>query len=385
MSNKKSPEGAAPLVRLGDIVDNINDFFDHEVGDTLKYVAGEHIDEGDLRVRRYGQTSDDLVPPTFSRLFKAGDVLFHSRNIRKLARPDFDGLTGEKLFVLRSKDSAKLLQEFLPFLLQSAQFGRYVEERWAGSTNKFLNKTPLMAFEFSLPSVEKQRRAVRLLGAIDGQCEALLGALTAATKIRKSMARRIFSAVDYPKVKMGSVAEVKNGSTPRRARDDYWKGSIPWLPTGKVNERVILSADEFITDKALAECSVSLIPAGATLVAMIGEGQTRGRAAMLTIDACINQNFGAVVPGKALDPWYLFYLLDSNYEALRHWSQGTNQHALSCGLLKSFPISVPPLAVQQDVVAQLKEVESTEALLSARLAKSRELRRVCHSMAFAME
>ena len=183
---------------------------------------------------------------------------------------------------------------------------------------------------------------------------------------------------------MGSVAEVRNGSTPRRANNEYWKGTIPWLPTGKVNDRVIRVADEFITEKALSECPLTLIPAGATLIAMIGEGQTRGRAAMLTINSCINQNFGAIIPGSSLDPWYLFYLLDSSYEALRNWSQGTNQHALSCGLLKNFPIPFPPLEVQRELVVQLKEIEATEQHLTARLDATYEMRRAAHLTALSM-
>jgi type I restriction enzyme S subunit len=184
---------------------------------------------------------------------------------------------------------------------------------------------------------------------------------------------------------MGTVAEIRNGTTPRRARDEYWKGLIPWLPTGKVNDRVIEAADEFITDKALAECPLTVIPAGATLVAMIGEGQTRGRAAMLTIDACINQNFGAVVPSEVLDSWYLFYFLESNYEALRHWSQGTNQHALSCGLLKEFPIPVPSLDRQREIVDSIKQIEMGEWQLATRYKQVTEMRNVAHQMALSVE
>ncbi len=64
-------------------------------------------------------------------------------------------------------------------------------------------------------------------------------------------------------------------------------------------------------------------------MAMIGEGTTRGKAALLRIDATTNQNFAAVSPGKALVPEFLFYQLESCYEPLRHWSHGTNQHALN--------------------------------------------------------
>lgn len=105
---------------------------------------------------------------------------------------------------------------------------------------------------------------------------------------------------------------------------------------------------------------------------------------MLAIDACINQNFGAVIPGKALDPWYLFYLLESNYEALRHWSQGTNQHALSCGLLKQFPIAVPKLARQREIVESIREVEDKERQLIERFKKAVEVRRVAQQAALSV-
>lgn len=190
MNKKNAPNPTR--VRLGEVVENVNEFFERHRQDTVRYVAGEHIDEGDLRVRRYGQTSDDLVPPTFNRLFRSGDVLFHSRNIRKLAQPDFSGLTGEKLFVLRSKDDTKLMQSFLPFLLQGEHFGRYVEERWAGSTNKFLNKSPLMAYEFPLPPQEQQRKIAEILQAIDYQGESLRSAHDAIRRLKCSLTETTF-------------------------------------------------------------------------------------------------------------------------------------------------------------------------------------------------
>ena len=106
---------------------------------------------------------------------------------------------------------------------------------------------------------------------------------------------------------------------------------------------------------------------------------------MLAIDACINQNFGAVIPGNALDHWYLFYLLESNYEALRHWSQGTNQHALSCGLLKEFPIAVPDLDRQRGIVESIREIEDNERQLVERFKKTVEVRRLAQQVALSVE
>lgn len=200
-------------VRLGEVAENIDKFFDRSSHLSIQYVAGEHIDEGDLRVRRYGSTSDELVPPTFKRLFKAGDVLFHSRNLNKVAQPDFDGLTGEKIFVLRVKDQAGLLQDLLPWLLQSDHFKAYANDRWAGSTNKFLNKTPLMAYEFALPPVEEQKSAVALLRAAATQSESFADVAAASRLLMKSAIMDFFSRSDIPWKwePIGSVGDVQLG------------------------------------------------------------------------------------------------------------------------------------------------------------------------------
>ena len=155
-------------VSLGDVAEVINDYWDRDTTIPERLVAGEHIDEGDMRIRRWGMTDDDLIPPTFNRRFQARDALLHSRNIDKVAQPDFDGITGEKIFILRSKDEDSLLQELIPYLVGSDHFRKYAESRWAGSTNKFLNKTPLMQYEFALPPLEEQRRLAEILQAAEG-------------------------------------------------------------------------------------------------------------------------------------------------------------------------------------------------------------------------
>lgn len=348
-----------------------------------RFVGLEHLEPGDLRIRRWGKVANGT---TFINVFQPGQVLFGKRRAyqRKVAVSDFAGVCSGDIYVLESKDAGVLLPELLPFICQTEAFFEHAVGTSAGSLSPRTNWTSLAGFEFALPAMEEQRRSVRLLSALEDQIEAIRAANTAATKLRKSVALDSFSLVDSPKLKMGAVADIRNGTTPRRARDEYWKGSIPWLPTGKVNDRIIDAADEFITEQALEECPLTMIPAGSTLIAMIGEGQTRGRVAMLAIDACINQNFGAVIPGTTLDPWYLFYLLESSYEALRHWSQGTNQHALSCGLLKAFPIPVPDLNRQLEIVESIKEIEASERQLADRLKETAEMRRVAHQVALSV-
>ena len=172
---------------LGDLVENINDYFDREGDLAARYVAGEHVDERRIGIRRWGMTDDGFFPPTFKRKFRAGDVLFHSRNIKKVAVPDFDGVTGEKLFVLRSKDQSALMQEFLGYLLSSETFYTYAERNWSGSVNKFFNWKPLSRYEFLLPPIQEQARRVEVLRQSEALWERLRDAIHSATVLRNSV------------------------------------------------------------------------------------------------------------------------------------------------------------------------------------------------------
>ena len=364
-------------VAFGALVTNINDYFNPAEDEVSRYLAGEHIDERDLAVRRWGMTNDDAFPPTFKRIFEAGDVLFHSRNPEKVVQPDFNGVTGEKLFVLRTKDSSVLLQDLVPYLLLTDRFADYVRRTRSGSVNKFLNWTPLSKYEFALPPIDEQRRIATLLRAAEGNCVALAMARTAGEMSYRAMCKELFveGREELATNVVGDIADVKNGMTPRRSRDDYWGGVVPWLPTAKVNERRIKAADEFITQKALDECSVRVVPAGSTLVAMVGQGATRGKAALLEIDATINQNFAAVTPREGIMPSFLYYQLDALYESLRNWSHGSNQKALNCRLVRDFPIWVPSEARQREVTERLEQVDKARKSLADREAAARALKK----------
>jgi type I restriction enzyme, S subunit len=343
-------------VRFGDVVRLSTERVpDPAAAGIDRYVGLEHLEPGDLRVRRWGLVADGT---TFTTRFRPGQVLFGKRRAyqRKVAAADFEAVCSGDIYVLEPSGD-ELLPELLPFVCQSNSFFEHAVGTSAGSLSPRTKWESLTSYEFALPSLDEQRRAAAALIAADAMSEELR---VLAASIECIGHARLNEATQHPSSMrrlLGDVAAIRNGSTPSRAQVEYWSGDIPWLPTGKVNDRIIDRADEFITRRALNECPLSVVPHGATLIAMIGEGQTRGRAAMLEIDACINQNFGAVIPTVNVDAWFLFYYLERQYEALRCWSQGTNQQALSCGLLKQFPITLPALEVQREATLELRELD----------------------------
>jgi len=357
-------------VAFGDVVEQIKDHVqDISSCGLTEYVRGEHFGPGNLRLTGRSTIGDGKHGSAFHMRFRQGDVLYVSRNpqLRKAAVADFEGICANTTYVCRAKEEY-LLQELLPFIMQTESFVEYTIRHKRGSTNFYLNWSDIAGYEFALPPLEEQRRIAEVLQAAEMAKRTISAASMAADTAYQSVCKEHFlrSRTQIAHTPIGEVADVRNGTTPRRNRDDYWGGDVPWLPTGKVNERRISEADEWITQKALSECSLSIISAGSTLIAMIGQGATRGRAAFLQIDSAVNQNFAAVIPGDGVLASFLFYQLDALYGALRSWSQGSNQLALNCQLVSEFPIWVPSKAQQREISDVLDRVDQARAVLATR-------------------
>ena len=182
---------------LGDVVANVNDYFDPARDGVLPYVAGPHIHPGDAMVSGYGSTDDDEFPPTFKRKFRKGDVLLHSRGIDKLASVDRHGVTGEKLFVLRSKNEDALAQSFLVWMLRSPEAQAHMRKNFTGSVNKFLNWRPLGSMKVVLPPVDEQKRIADLLWACELHQRALEAEIVRLAVAEATWTSRVFDTLSW--------------------------------------------------------------------------------------------------------------------------------------------------------------------------------------------
>ncbi|MDK2408579.1 restriction endonuclease subunit S [Aphanizomenon sp. PH219] len=160
-------------------------------------------------------------------------------------------------------------------------------------------------------------------------------------------------------VKVKYVAKVGNGSTPLRDNKAYWEnGTFPWLTSTVVNDDVIGEPTEFVTEIALQECHLPIVQSGSVLVAITGEGKTRGKAALLSYPATINQHLTFIFPQpNLLIPEFLQLFLSSSYEILRMISEGTGstKGALTCEQLSEFVLPLPPLIEQQQIITILTQ------------------------------
>ena len=180
-------------------------------------------------------------------------------------------------------------------------------------------------------------------------------------------------------VVLGDIAKISSGGTPSRATPEYWGGDIPWVKTGQIqNGRIThASIEEWITDRGLKESSAKMIKAGNLLMAMYGQGKTRGQVAILEIDASINQACAAIELSSSVDRDYIFQFLRFCYERIRQMSNTGGQENLSSGLIKEIPVVLPPLSEQKAIADLLSiwddAIKKIELLIEAKKHRFRGL------------
>lgn len=225
----------------------------------------------------------------------------------------------------------------------------------------------------------------RLIGLLDEQKAAIINqavtqGLNPAVEMKESGVEWLGEIpVHWKMIKLSRVANVLNGTTPSRNQPDYWQqGTIPWLSSGKVNDYFVETPAEYITDKALRECSLSIIPTGSIIMGMIGQGKTRGMTAYLGIDTCINQNLAAIVPKGELNGRFLHHFLTFAYKPLRDYGRGGNQEALNCEIISSFRVPLPPSDEQNSIAVYLdsttKELSDAKRYIEREIELMQELR-----------
>ena len=167
-------------------------------------------------------------------------------------------------------------------------------------------------------------------------------------------------------VAIKSIADVSSGNTPSRRKSEYWNGSIPWITTGELESGYVTASKECVTEKALKETALKLYHKGTVLIAMYGQGKTRGTAAVLGIEATVNQACAALTVHSGC-PKFLFYQLQNSYHAIRRLSNTGNQENLNAEIIKNFKILWPDELEQQKIAAILstqdKVIELKEKLL----------------------
>lgn len=218
-----------------------------------------------------------------------------------------------------------------------------------------------------LPSLSEQRKIAECLASIDDRITLETQKLDALRVHKKGLMQQLFPAegqtlppLRFPKFRnagewnltaLGKVSTITSGGTPNRSNKAFWNGSIPWVTTSLIDFNTIHKADEFISESGLKGSSAKLFPKNTILMAMYGQGKTRGKVAILGIEATTNQACAAILLDKDLRTDFLFQNLVGRYDEIRELSNRGGQENLSAGLIEQIPIFYPTDKSEQQKIA----------------------------------
>ena len=347
------------------------------------------------------------APSRARRRVRDGDVIIsgvrtYLQAIAAIQDPPDNLIVSTGFAVVRPRTDV-LDAAFGKYVLREPWFLADVEMRSVGVSYPAINVSDLGDISIHLPTATTQRaiadyldRETTRLDALVATKERVLGLL--AEKRRALIKRGVTRGLDlcaslrdsdipwlgeipahWEVWKLGHLASIGNGSTPSRSNAAYWtEGTIPWLNSSVVNQHEATEADQFVTDLALQECHLPLVRRGSVLIAITGQGKTRGRAVVLSFDATINQHLAYVSPDHSrLNPWFLRWTLLSAYEYLRSISDdaGGTKGALTCEDIANLHVPVPPIDEQYAIVAYITNQTSKLGRLRTAMERTRALLR----------
>lgn len=187
------------------------------------------------------------------------------------------------------------------------------------------------------------------------------------SRIAKLIAKLCPNGIEY--VKLEDVCTLVTGATPSKTNPEYWEnGTVPWMSSGEVNNKVVYDTESKITQLGYDKTSTTLVPIHTVVIALAGQGKTRGKVAITEIELCTNQSLCSIICGDKINYKFLYHYLDSKYEELREISNGDGTRGgLSLRILKPYTIPLPPLEMQIELVRILDEYSASVTALQQEL------------------
>jgi type I restriction enzyme, S subunit len=371
------------------------------------------ISPKDMKVDRIGDSADHITELALdegvAQLVPIGSVLVVVRGMI-LAHSLPVAVTTQPVAINQDIKALSCGPRILPGFLQAVLSGQShwllsLADSSAHGTKKLATEI-LQHFEVPCPSLDVQERVVAHLRQETDGIDVLIAVkerfLRLLTEKRRAViASAVTHGIDrtvkmrdsgvvwlggipahWEVWKLGHLGIVGNGSTPARTKQEYWVGgTIAWLNSSVVNQEEVTSSQEFVTDVAMRECHLPVLSPGTVLIAITGQGRTRGRAAVLSTIATINQHLAFVSPNQdRLDAWYLRWVLYAAYDFLRSISDdaGGTKGALTCEDVSSLRLPVPPLTEQNSIVEHIAretaKLDNVQAATERTVALLRERR-----------
>ena len=295
------------------------------------------------------------INPRINRVWRVGP----SRKIRQIASSEW--------IIFRNPFLNSI---FLQRYFSSPKFRELITTDLTGVGGSLTRAQPkrVETFPILIPPIKEQKQIADKLDTLLARLDACREHLERVPGILKRFRQAVLAKAVSGKlsevghtnegwkyVDIQSVANVGTGSTPLRSNPQFYSVSgTPWITSAATGEAFIYKAQEFVTEKGIKAHRLKLYPVGTLIVAMYGEGKTRGQVSELAIEATINQACAAIIVDEEVaEKGYVKLALQANYLEMRELAEGGNQPNLNLNKIKEFKFLLPPRSLQQEIILEV--------------------------------
>ena len=326
------------------------------------------------RVVEYNFVGEDGLNGSITQ-FDTENVLYSKLrpNLNKVVLPERNGFCTSELLPLRP-DARKLDRSYLAVFLRSDGFVNWAVSKTAGAKMPRLGTKDLLNANIPLPEIKEQKAIAEKFEKLEELIFLRKQQIAKLDELVKAQFVEMFGVVHnsvlYPYVPVKSFTSVVSGGTPNRNVSEFWNnGSIRWVKTTELQNNVICNTDEKITQAGLDNSSAKIIPPNTVLIAMYGQGKTRGMTGYTSIECATNQACACILPCEQFNQNYLWRYMILSYDKLRDMAKGGNQPNLNIGIIKNFPVLKPPIELQNDFAAFAERVDRQKQTVQQSLEK----------------
>lgn len=267
------------------------------------------------------------------------------------------------LFVI---DESKLNRRFLDFFIRTPAFREQVEAQ--GSTNyAAIRPAHVLGYEIPLPPLVEQRRVVTRIEELAAQIHEARTLRHQAAEETEALLEKLlstafkrYSSKFLDVQKLGDLTQIRGGGTPSKHNPTFWNGKIPWVSPKDMKVSDIVDAQDHISEHAVRGSSTSLIPSNSVLV-VVRSGILKRTipVAINRVPVTTNQDMKSLIPSEGLSPEFLRWWFKGNEKTLLQFVKGgTTVQSLVWREVTNMEVSVPPLAEQRRIVAELDALQA---------------------------
>lgn len=286
------------------------------------------------------------------KIAESGDILMSVR-----APVGELNIANEKCCIGRGIVSIRTSSERRQFLYY---YLTMIKNKWVKEKTTFegIKSEHIYKKKILMPPIEEQKAIINIISAIDKYMEHNAKSILLINTLKKGMMNVFFKEESSKNEKISTFCDVKTGGTPSTKIKEYWNGNIKWMSSGEIHKKFVYDTEKRITELGMKNSNAEILPENSVMLAMNGQGKTRGKVAVIKTELTCNQSLAGIIPNPVICNYmYLFYNLSNRYSEIRNLTGKKGRDGLNLKLIRSISIPLPNINRQKEISSILLELD----------------------------